>query len=613
MRRLRFIILFGTSIGIHGTIAAQVNHDSLWKAWSDTSLNDTVRVRALHWYAWSKYLYSEPDSAEYYGQVMYDFAEQHGLTKWMAWALRGQGVSFKIRGANAKALDYWLRSEELSRSVNDQTGVAGSVNNIGLLYFELGDLPHALENHRRSLALRVLSGDTIGEGASLLSIGDIHRLEGSEDSAMAYANQGLHHFKRIGYRPGEGMAHQSLGELYLARKEYDAALSHLRLGLEIGRQVGNELRVIDCLRLIGETRIAMGDPAGAASSCKEAFALAKTSTNLIGQKKACDCLYSANRALGIREEALRQLELSKTLDDSLRTADIAMRLQYMEFTKQLYADSVLAAERVQREALVAEAAMARERTRRNILYLAILGVLVLAGGLWSRLRYINRTNAIIKSEKNRSDELLLNILPADVAEELKTKGSSEARTIEQATILFSDFKGFTHLSEKLNATELVAEIDACFEAFDGIMGRFGVEKIKTIGDAYMAAGGLRAPSDLAVLNTVRAALEMQGFIAGRKREREATGGPAFEMRVGIHTGPVVAGIVGVKKFQYDLWGDTVNTAHCMEVCGEAGLVNISKATYEIVKAAPGLVFTPRGRIQTKGKGEMVMYFVSATA
>jgi adenylate cyclase len=205
---------------------------------------------------------------------------------------------------------------------------------------------------------------------------------------------------------------------------------------------------------------------------------------------------------------------------------------------------------------------------------------------------------------------LLNILPTDIAEELKINGKAEARDFDIVSILFTDFKGFTEASAKLSAGELVAEIHACFEAFDGICEKYKVEKIKTIGDAYMAASGLPIPTDDSVKNTVLAAIEMQEFITTPKTENDAMSQPAFEMRVGIHTGPVVAGIVGVKKFQYDIWGDTVNTASRIESSGKVGEVNISQATSELLKENSSFSFESRGKIEVKGKGEIEMYFVS---
>ena len=231
-------------------------------------------------------------------------------------------------------------------------------------------------------------------------------------------------------------------------------------------------------------------------------------------------------------------------------------------------------------------------------------------------REVHERTAELRAEKKRSDDLLLNILPEEVAEELKRTGAAEARHFEQATVMFTDFKGFTAISEKLTAAQLVEELNACFQAFDHIITARGIEKIKTIGDAYMCAGGLPDPKSSSPASVVHAALEMQAFMQQRKTERDAVRLPAFEMRVGIHTGPVVAGIVGVKKFQYDIWGDTVNTASRMESSGEVGQVNISEATYALVKDAStplgtgsALSFTPRGKVHAKGKGEMEMYFV----
>jgi class 3 adenylate cyclase len=249
-------------------------------------------------------------------------------------------------------------------------------------------------------------------------------------------------------------------------------------------------------------------------------------------------------------------------------------------------------------------------------------------------REVHERTAELRTEKERSDELLLNILPHEVAEELKNTGAAAAKHFDQATVLFSDFRGFTQLSEKLSPEQLVREIDTCFKHFDGLMDKWGMEKIKTIGDAYMAAGGLPDPGKGSPADVVHAALEMQEFMEDLARRRKAQGLPVFHMRVGIHTGPVVAGIVGVKKFQYDIWGDTVNTASRMESSGEVGRVNISEATYALVKdvvssqlsvvsarvgsrttgnqqlTTPAFNFTPRGRIQAKGKGEMEMYFVN---
>lgn len=222
---------------------------------------------------------------------------------------------------------------------------------------------------------------------------------------------------------------------------------------------------------------------------------------------------------------------------------------------------------------------------------------------------LNQKNNLLAQEKRRSDNLLLNILPVGVAEELKENGKIEAKYFNDVSVLFTDFKEFTQIAERLTAKELVDEINTCFKAFDNIVETHNIEKIKTIGDAYMAAGGLPDPAQESIKNTVLAALDMQAFIRKRKAEMDAKGLPSFEMRIGIHTGPLVSGIVGVKKFQYDIWGDTVNTASRMESLSQVGKVNISHATYSYLKHDSQFSIENRGKLEVKGKGEMEMYFI----
>lgn len=216
----------------------------------------------------------------------------------------------------------------------------------------------------------------------------------------------------------------------------------------------------------------------------------------------------------------------------------------------------------------------------------------------------------LQKAKAKSDKLLRNILPVAVIQEIKEKGTAEAQHIDEATVLFTDFKGFTAMSELLSPKDLVKDLNLCFSEFDKITSKYGIEKIKTIGDAYMAAGGLSSANSSQPADVIKAAFEMRDFVEAGKQKKIDHGLPYFEIRIGIHTGPVVAGIVGLKKFQYDIWGDTVNTASRMESAGEVGQVNISEATYELVKDNSKFEFSSRGKIQAKGKGEMEMWFVT---
>lgn len=211
----------------------------------------------------------------------------------------------------------------------------------------------------------------------------------------------------------------------------------------------------------------------------------------------------------------------------------------------------------------------------------------------------------IRRGKKQSDELLLNILPAEVAEELKLKGSADAKQFDNVTVLFTDFKSFTTMSEELTPQELVDELHSCFMVFDAIMNKYGIEKIKTIGDAYLAVSGLPIGDEKHAEKVVNAALEIRDFIEARRKK---LGEKTFEIRIGINSGSVVAGIVGVRKFAYDIWGDTVNTAARMEQNSEAGRINISQDTYELVRDKFSCEY--RGEIDAKNKGKLKMYFVS---
>ena len=178
----------------------------------------------------------------------------------------------------------------------------------------------------------------------------------------------------------------------------------------------------------------------------------------------------------------------------------------------------------------------------------------------TRTLEVERQKEIIETAKLQSDNLLLNILPDEIAEELKRFGRSYARKHTQVSVLFADIKGFTAIAETLSPEKLVNSLDEIFRAFDNIVEKYDMEKIKTIGDAYMCACGLPRSDNENALKAVKAAIDMQEFMHGFGLARRIQNLPEMEVRIGIHTGPVIAGVVGSRKFAYDIWGDTVNLA-----------------------------------------------------
>jgi class 3 adenylate cyclase len=302
-------------------------------------------------------------------------------------------------------------------------------------------------------------------------------------------------------------------------------------------------------------------------------------------------------AAGMFKEAAEGYKLAAQLADSTSKEEIKL-LTEKEVTHNLI-ELANINEINQTKEEIAQKTLDRQILVRNI-FMGGFSLLLIFAGVF----FVQRNK--IKKGKKLSDELLLNILPHSIAEELKSKGNAESRLIDEVTVLFTDFKGFTQLSEQFTPQELVAEINECFSAFDEIMIKYNVEKIKTIGDSYMAAGGLPSSNNTHAEDVIHAALEIQQFMAAYKKAREEAGKLFFEIRIGVHSGPVVAGIVGIRKFAYDIWGDTVNTASRMESSGEVGKVNVSESTYNLTKDQ--FNFTYRGKIEAKGKGEISMYF-----
>jgi class 3 adenylate cyclase/FixJ family two-component response regulator len=225
--------------------------------------------------------------------------------------------------------------------------------------------------------------------------------------------------------------------------------------------------------------------------------------------------------------------------------------------------------------------------------------------LEDNINYSNKLNRMLSDEKQRSDDLLLNILPAEVADELKEKGKAGARYFGNVTVLFTDFVAFTKAGERLSPQELVSELDTCFQTFDIIMGAHNIEKIKTNGDSYLAVAGVPAPHARHAHACINAALEIVGFMKHRKA---VLGDKTFDIRIGIHSGNVVAGIVGLKKFAFDIWGDTVNTAARLEEKCAANRINISDTTYQLVKDEFKTEY--RGAIEAKNKGPLKMYYIA---
>ena len=639
MRCFAFCCLIALSaLPVHG----QEVNDSLYRVWQDPGLPDTVRAKALDRH-FDAFEYVDRDSALRIADELIRFCEVRDYVQGVAWGHNDRGLALYHLGELESAAAAFGSALEIQTGIGNEKGVSAALNNLGMVYLAQGDRPRALDHYIRSLKMDEALGDSLGVAGSHLNIGVIFLEMGDTEQALAYFLPGLVMMEKLGNPRGIAFLTNSIGNVYsrqgdhakslgyfkrslaileehnpngmapmlnnvgatfLKLGELDSAYAYLEHSRVLSDEMGDLATATHARIYLGQLALARHDPGLAVERCSKALELGRSLGAWQYHQGACNCLYQAYKDLGEHGRALEYHELEVAYTDSLSNEKNTKKITELEmqygFEKK---EAAAQAEHEKKDAIAAE-----ELQRQKLVRNGFMGGFVLVA-LFAGV-FLTQRNRIGK-EKKRSEELLLNILPEEVAEELKDKGEAEAKLIDEVTVLFTDFKGFTAMSETLRPKELVRDLHECFSAFDHICQEHGLEKIKTIGDAYMAAGGLPTPNTTHAMDVIQAALEMRDFIVEGKARKLAAGLPYFEVRIGVHTGPVVAGIVGVKKFQYDIWGDTVNTASRMESSGDVGQVNISEATYALVKDQAGLAFTPRGKVQAKGKGELEMYFVSA--
>src|SRR3989344_4497852 len=345
--------------------------------------------------------------------------------------------------------------------------------------------------------------------------------------------------------------------------------------------------------------------------------LAELKTNVVNYKTAIEH-YQAFTELYRQQSTIRTRQLSDSVTE-LESEVVSGKKEIREKSEEI--DS-LTTEQLQSKLSLAELAVENKEAEiklhdavneQRLLWLGIAMVILVLVFLLFEYFQKRRSNGVLKTkndeityEKAKSENLLLNILPDSVAAELKEHGKTSSARYESATVMFTDFQGFTTFAEENTPEAVVALLDYYFRAFDAIISKYHIEKIKTIGDAYLCVSGVPVTNKNHASNMIKAALEFQAFMAASV-EDAPVGVDSLHMRVGIHTGPVVAGVVGSKKFAYDIWGDTVNIAARYEQTSEPGRINVSEAVVEAVNGA--FEFEYRGELEAKNKGKMKMFFV----
>ncbi|OGS77981.1 MAG: hypothetical protein A3D31_13435 [Candidatus Fluviicola riflensis] len=558
-------------------------------------------------------------------------------------------ISFNYRTIDGeKGILYAEKCLELAKKIDYPKGIAKAYNSMGTCYKAVSNYPMALKNYHLALSTFESQGMDNESATVLMNIGTVYRPLENYRKAILYYDKALVIAKRIGNRKIQAQLLGNKGVIYFETEQYVKQQEVNQQALAIFRELGDENNEAWILSNQGDSYAQTGDFPKGIEYHRKAIEIYDRLNN---QSYKSTCLLSigtfyyeqakrmknnpaeARKLLNLSIETLRESErLLIELDDIDYLKDVYSALSNTQETAGDYAsalksfksytklkDSIFSGEmeksiaelETQREIEVREREIEIQELKKRTEFLYFAGgiallLLIIGFTVANNLRQ-KKLNRLLSVEKQKSESLLHNILPEEVATELKAKGAADAKLFDEVTVLFTDFKGFTTIAETLTPKELVAEIDECFSAFDQIMEKHNVEKIKTIGDAYMAAGGLPVANTTNAVDVVNAALEIQQFMDQLSLTKKALGKEAFQIRIGVHTGPVVAGIVGVKKFAYDIWGDTVNTASRMESSGEPGRVNISGITHELVKDTFSCVY--RGKIPAKNKGEIDMYFV----
>lgn len=610
------------------------------------TVDDAQRINALLDLA-SGYYRSDPTIAVQYGQQALKLAETSHDTTALAYAYKSIGMGYYFQGNYIEATINWQQSLKYFEATGDRTGISNMMNNLGAVYYNEGDNNKAIEYYLESLrvseevndSLRIVTallnigsvyyskqathdmaldfyaralplsealGDYDAIGTSAVNMGQIYFDKEDDESAFYYFTKSLEAYKKseTGNVP---YAMLNLGRVYAYRKNFQRAIMLQKSALELAEKNDARLEMAQAALSLADTYNQKGDT----DLAIEYFLLTMQNAREIGASYVLQDSYNglAQTYAQIPDypKAFEYQKLYNDIKDTLYNAEMDKRLQALtlnfEIEKKQGQIDLLTIDKELKELTIQ-----RQKLQRNTVAISGILMLLLAGGMLNRYRYVRRTKKIIEYEKERSDQLLLNVLPAETAEELKERGSATPKHYDMVTVLFTDFKGFTRIAEQLTPQELVAELDLCFHAFDKIIDKYNIEKIKTIGDAYMCAGGIPVANTSNPVDVVKAGLEIREFMDQLKIKKEREGKDFWELRIGIHTGPVIAGVVGKNKFAYDIWGDAVNTASRMESSGIPGKVNISGRTYELVRDQFSCTY--RGAIKAKNKGEIDMYIVN---
>ncbi len=577
-------------------------------------------------------------------QKALDLQREIGDLESVASTLNNIGLNYKMRGNYDKAIDYYEQTIRIDEELGKGSEIAKTLNNIGMVYRIWGKYDLAIEYFERALSLRNNLNDRAGVSKSLNNMGLVYTEWKKYDQAILNFRESLKIEESLNNESEAAIRLNNLGRVYFNKKQYDTALVYFEKNLEFQNRINDLGQIALAFNNIGKVYLEQEKLNNAAEYLNSAYVIYDKLGKEGEKATVLANLSDINRAMGNNVKALQLLDSSTMIADRLKLLNQLQKnylyyseiynaqknyeksleyfKKYSEVKDSVFSDEVLSQlsdfqikyetekkeneiQALRQSELIQGLALKKETIFRNFM-LAVSGLLLaLAGMIFYSLQLKKKDNRIIAGAMAKSDQLLLNILPLGIANDLKEKGKTEPQLFDQVTACFVDIVNFTQKSTNLDPKILIEELNQIFTAFDNIIEKNRCERIKTIGDSYMAVSGLPVPDPMHAYQIVSSCIEMVRFIRKRNTQSPHT----WEIRVGVHTGEVIAGVVGVKKYIYDVFGDTINTASRMESNSEPMKINISESTFNLVKDNFDTEF--RGELEARGKGKLRMYFVKA--
>ncbi len=641
------IFLLITKSEAQSQLQGQSKIDSLINL-ANITKTDSTKVRYLNEIS-NNYIILNPKLGVEYGEKCLELAQS---IKWkegifLCYDCIGINYEYGLNDPNSSG-EYFRKAYQLSKELKDTFYMSTQLNNIAGNYLALADFPNALEYYFKSLAISEKLKDTAGLAFVIGNIGIVYNRLGQPKNALKYFRESLEYYNYRGDKPNAARTLNNIGNVYLALGEIDKALDYNKRALKAHRELESILMVANDLASIGYTYLFMKNYSESEKYFSESYRISKelNNINMMGYNlKNLGALH-----YGLTEDSIlksdnntipprlknKQKNLNKSIEYFTEAEALSKQMSDLHSLQQIYKnlhlayeskgitdsalkyykeytivkDSIFSDDKREQIAAIEKAREedvnritiekqqveleAKESENQFIIIIALGTVL-----------FIVTLLLVFYFQRRKSELLLYNVLPVSIAKRLKKKEHPISDNFTQASIIFIDIVGFTAMSKNSDPTDIVQALNKIFTHYDSIAEKYGLEKIKTIGDCYMAAAGLPVIQEDNTRRAALMALDVRDYMIDYYTDH----GYKLDIRIGLDCGPVVAGVIGEKKFIYDMWSDAVNTASRMESTGKSGYVHVSERFKEAVESYDEFEFIERDEIDVKGKGKMKTYFL----